>query len=122
MYKDNLPICVIDFLYLRSYGLILNYSDFRTLYSRRRHLDALFLINVFKGKINCHSITVTVGIRMPTRQIREFSTFSVNNALIHRPSARCAIAANDIGLCRLLDFFSKNNVSSEDTFSIRQRV
>jgi hypothetical protein len=37
-------------------------------------IDALFLINVFKGKINRHSIMGTVGIRVPTRKIREFST------------------------------------------------
>jgi hypothetical protein len=34
--------------------------------------------------------------RVPTRQMREFSTFSVISALRHSPSARCASAANDI--------------------------
>jgi hypothetical protein len=57
---------------LRSYNSILNSLNFRTLHSRRRHLDALFLINVFKGKINCPSILDIVAIRVPTRQIREF--------------------------------------------------
>jgi hypothetical protein len=42
--------------------LILNCLNFRTLHSRRRHLDALFLINTFKSKINCHSIMDTVGL------------------------------------------------------------
>jgi hypothetical protein len=59
---------------LRNYDLILNYLDFRTLYSRLRHIDALFIINVSKGKINCHSNMDTVGVRVPARQIREFST------------------------------------------------
>jgi hypothetical protein len=59
-------------------------------------IDFLFPINVFKGKINCHSIMDTVGIRMPTRQIREFSTFSVSSALRNSPSARCVIATNEI--------------------------
>jgi hypothetical protein len=59
---------------LHDYDLILNYSNFRTLYSRR-HLNASFLINCFKGKIKCHSIMASVGIRVPTGQIREFSTF-----------------------------------------------
>jgi hypothetical protein len=85
---------------LRSYDLILCHLHFRTLYSRWRLLDALFLINVFKGKINCHSIMDTVGIRVPTRKIREFPTFSVNSALRHSPSARCVIAANVMHISR----------------------
>jgi hypothetical protein len=105
---------------LRNYDLILSSLNFRTLYSGRRHLDALFFINIFKGKINCHSIMDTVGIRVPTRQIRECSTFSVNSVQRHIPSARCVIAANDI--CRFLDIFGKNDVSFEDIFSIRESV
>jgi hypothetical protein len=73
----------------------------------------LFLINVFKGKINYRSIMDTISIRVPTRQIREFSTFSVSSALRHSPSARCAIVANDI--CRFLDIFWQNTVSVVDT-------
>jgi hypothetical protein len=60
----------------------------------------------------------TVGIRVPTRQMRDFSTFSVSSALRRSPSARCASAANDI--CRLLDIFSKDTVSFEDTFCVRE--
>jgi hypothetical protein len=74
-----------QFCMLRNYDLIPSHLNFRTLYSRRRHLNALFLINVFEGKINCHSIMDTVGIRVPTRQIREFSTFSVSSALRNSP-------------------------------------
>jgi hypothetical protein len=47
----------------------------------------------------------TVGIRVPTRQIREFSTFSVSSALRHSPSARSVIAANDM---QILDIIGKN--------------
>jgi hypothetical protein len=103
----------------RNYDLILNCINFRTLYSRRRHLHALFLINVFKGKINCHSIIDTVGIRVPIRQIRDFSTFNVNSALRHSPSARCASAANDI--CRFLDIFGKD-MSPLRTLSVLGKV
>jgi hypothetical protein len=35
--------------------------NFLTLHLRRRHLDAIFLINVFKGKISCSSIFDTVS-------------------------------------------------------------
>jgi hypothetical protein len=62
----------------------------------------------------------TVGIRVPTRQIREFSTFSVSSALRNSPSARCVIAANEI--CRFLDIFGKNIVSFEDTFSMLEGI
>jgi hypothetical protein len=65
-------ICCYRFLqadFLRNYNSILNYLNFRTLHSRR-HLDALFRINVFKGKRNCPSILDSVGICVPTMQIR----------------------------------------------------
>jgi hypothetical protein len=91
--------------FLRNYNSILNCLNFRTLHSRRRRLHALFLINIFKAKINYPSILDSVGIRVSTRQIREFSTFSVSSALKHSPSARCVIAANDV--CRYLDVFHK---------------
>jgi hypothetical protein len=55
-----------------------------------------FLINIFKGKINVHSISDTFGSHVLTRQIREFDTFRVSSELRHSPSARCAIAANDV--------------------------
>jgi hypothetical protein len=38
------------------YKGILVRLNFLTLHLRRRHLDALFLINVFKGKISCSSV------------------------------------------------------------------
>jgi hypothetical protein len=60
----------------------------------------------------------TVGICVPTRQIRDFSTFSVSSALRHSPSVRCDSAANDI--CRLLYIFGKDTVSFEDTFCVRE--
>jgi hypothetical protein len=60
----------------------------------------------------------TVGIRVPTRQIRDFSTFNVRSALRHSPSVRCTSAANDI--CRFLDIFGKDIVSFEDTFCFRE--
>jgi hypothetical protein len=43
----------------------------------------------------------TVGICVPTRQIRELSTFSVRISLKFSKSVWCAIFANDT--CRLLD-------------------
>jgi hypothetical protein len=65
--------------FLRYYELLLNYLHLKTLYSRRQHLDALFLVNVFKNKINSCSIMDTVGLQIPAKQIRDFSTFRVKN-------------------------------------------
>jgi hypothetical protein len=62
----------------------------------------------------------TDGIRVPARQVREFSTFSVSSALRNSPSARCVIATNEI--CKFLDIFGKNFVSFEDTFSILEGI
>jgi hypothetical protein len=53
-----------------------------------------------------------------TRQIRDFSAFSVSSALRHSPSVRCSSAVNDI--CRLLDIFGTDTVSFEDTFCVRE--
>jgi hypothetical protein len=110
----NRFIVIIIIIIIIIINLILNSLKFRTHHSRQRHLDTLFLINVFKGKINCPSILGTVGIRVLTRQIREFSTFSVSSALKHTPSARCVIAAN--GVCRYMDIFHKNNIYFQGTF------
>jgi hypothetical protein len=59
------------------------------------------------------------GIRVPTRQRREFSSFSVSIALRHNPLARWAIAANDV--CRS-DIFSKNNIYFSETFFVPETV
>jgi hypothetical protein len=100
-----------------NYELMLNYLLLKTLYSRRQHLDALFLVNVFKNKINCSSIMDTVSLQMLAKQIRDFSSFRVKNVSRLSPSTRCVIAANSI--CRSLDIFNKNSISLKDTFSMR---
>jgi hypothetical protein len=38
--------------------------NLQTLHIRRRHFDALFLINVFNGTKHCPSALETVGIRV----------------------------------------------------------
>lgn len=90
---------------------------FRTLCSRRRYLDALLIINVFKGKINCHFIRHTFSIRVPAKQI-QFTTFRVSCALRHRHSAGCISATNNI--CRFLDIFGTGIGPFEDTLVTRK--
>jgi hypothetical protein len=51
------------------YDIILEKLNLQTLHIRRRHFDALFLINVFCGTKYCPPGLETVGIRVPTRNI-----------------------------------------------------
>jgi hypothetical protein len=51
------------------YDNMLEKLNLQTLHIRRRHFDALFLINVFSGSKHWPSVLETVGIRVPTRNI-----------------------------------------------------
>jgi hypothetical protein len=77
-----------------------------TLHWRRRHLDALFLINIFKNKISYSSIFDSVTVRIPTRIITDYSIFLVNHNFKVSPSARCVSVANPI--CKDIDIFEKD--------------
>jgi hypothetical protein len=57
-----------------------------TLHNRRRHFDALFLINVFSGAKFCPSILETVGLQFPARKLIIFNLFTYSSS--HCPSAR----------------------------------
>jgi hypothetical protein len=76
----------------------------------------LYLANVFKNKIDCCSVMDTAGLRVPTKQIRGFSTSNVSNVSRLSPSAGCVVAANSIW--KSLDVYKKNNISTEDKFSL----
>jgi hypothetical protein len=67
-----------------------------TLYIRRRHLGALSL-NIFTGTKYCPSMLETVGIRVPTRGVRNFTMFSCSFG--HCPKARCVSVANAVCKC-----------------------
>ncbi|PNF19791.1 hypothetical protein B7P43_G14658 [Cryptotermes secundus] len=89
------------------YFSILDKLNLQTLDVRRRHIDALFLINVFRGTTYCSSVLDAVGLRVPSRNIRNFSTFSCSFSRC--PTARCVVAANFV--CELVDIFSKSSLS-----------
>jgi hypothetical protein len=95
-----------------SYANALEYLKLHTLRKRRYHLDALFLIQVYLGSKLCPSVLETVGLRVPTRHLRDFPLFHVCPNFKSRPSARCASAANVV--CRDFDFFRILNVSFEN--------
>jgi hypothetical protein len=69
---------------------IFNCLHFKTLYSR--HLDALFLINIFKGKMSCH-FNMDTFYSCAHKASKRIFCFSVSS---DSPSARCAIAENDM--------------------------
>jgi hypothetical protein len=83
-----------------NYDAMLTYLHFEKLLQRRQRLDALFSISVFKNKIDCCSFMNTVGLRVPTKHIRNFSTFTASGVSRLSPSLRCVKAANKI--CKFL--------------------
>jgi hypothetical protein len=95
-----------------NYEGILSRLNISTLNSRRKRLDALFLINVFKNKISCSSIFDTVNLRIPSRRIIDFSTFVVNYNFKVNPSARCVSAAKAI--CKEIYIFNKDKITLAD--------
>jgi hypothetical protein len=86
--------------------------NFLTLHLRRRHLDDLSLFNVFKGKISCSSVFDTVSLRIPTRSVRDYSTFTVHCNFKVSPSVRCVSAANAV--CRSIDIFNRDCILLTD--------
>jgi hypothetical protein len=89
------------------YSNILEKFNLLTLRIRRHHFDALFLINIFSGAKCCPSDLETVGIRVPTRYIRNFTMFSFSSS--HCPSARCVSAANAV--CKATDIFRNSGLN-----------
>jgi hypothetical protein len=62
-----------QFDFPRNYDVILERLSLRTLHSRRRHVDDLFLINVFNNTIDCQSILDSVSLRVPSKLIMNFT-------------------------------------------------
>jgi hypothetical protein len=67
-------LCYNKFFYdvEHQYINMLDRLNLGSLYTRRRHIDAWFLICVFKGVKNCPSALETVGIRVTSRNICNF--------------------------------------------------
>jgi hypothetical protein len=95
-----------------NYEGILSRLNISALNSRRKRLDALFRINVFKNKISCSFIFDTFNLRIPSRRIIDFSTFVVNHNFKVSPSARCVSAAKAI--CKEIDIFNKDKIKPVD--------
>jgi hypothetical protein len=92
-----------------SYANALEYLKLHTLRKRRYHLDALYLIQVYRGLKYCPSLLESVVLRVLTRYLRDFSLFNFSPSPKNCPSARCASAANVV--CRYFDVCKTNIVS-----------
>jgi hypothetical protein len=107
MQQKIAALCYYRFLPHVHYGYAnaLEYLKLHTSRKRRYHLDALFLIQVYRGLKYCPSLLEAVGLRVPTRYLGNFSMFNFSPSLKNCPSARCASAANVV--CRNFDALKK---------------
>jgi hypothetical protein len=90
------------------YEDILETLNFLPLHVRRMHLDAAILINAFNSNIACPYILDSVGLRIPSSSIRDFSSFCVHRNFKASPSARCVSFANAV--CWDIDIFNKDRI------------
>jgi hypothetical protein len=92
-----------------SYANALQVLNLRTLHDRRHQLHAIFVINVLLGSKSCPSTLDIIGLRVPTRNLRDFSLCYVSSYYKNCPSGRCVIAANSI--CNNMDVFRREFVT-----------
>jgi hypothetical protein len=112
------PFLFFQFHILCSYYIIFNCLNCRILYSRRQQLDALFLTDIFRGRINCHLVINAVDTGVPTRKIREIFYFQREHCATSIVlQLGCAVAADNIQTFRYFCFSLL-----EDASSIRQNV
>jgi hypothetical protein len=81
-------------------------SEIKTLCSGLRNLDGLFVINIYKGKTNSHTIMNTVSLHVPTKLVRDVSIFVVSNSVRCNFSARFSSFINSIR--QSLDVFNRH--------------
>jgi hypothetical protein len=62
--------------------------------------------------MSCSSVFDTVSLRITTRSIRDYSTFTVHRNFKVSPSARCVSAANAV--CRIIGIFNKDCIRLAD--------
>jgi hypothetical protein len=73
-----------------SYTFALAKLILRSLRTRRHRLDGHFFVQAYRGLKSFTALLENVSLRVPTRHVRGFSTFSVCPSNKHCPSARCA--------------------------------
>jgi hypothetical protein len=91
------------------YALALEQLKLHNFQKRRHHIDALFLIRIYRGSKSCPSVLDTVGLRVRARDIKDFSMFNVCSSSKNCPSAICASAVNVVE--RDIDVFGPKTLS-----------
>jgi hypothetical protein len=71
------------------YYYSLHHLNFHTLCNRRLHLEEFFLIDVYSGFTSCPFLLETVGVRVPTRNFRDFPLFTAAFSNKSGLSAKC---------------------------------
>jgi hypothetical protein len=89
------------------YDHLLERLNLLALHNRRRHFEALFLINVFSATKCCSSVPEIVGLRVPTRNIRNFTIFTSSSS--HWPLVRYISTANAVR--KVTDIFGNSCLS-----------
>lgn len=119
--RESTNVCYSRLLqsnFLRNFKPGLYDLNFKAFYSKRHHLDALLLVKFFKTKTNCYSVIHNIGLRVHTKQLRDFLPSTSVTSQEFSPSSRCATAGQKI--CVSLDFPVKYNITAEDGFSFVQ--
>jgi hypothetical protein len=97
--RKFVALCYNRFLspYSNGYSYVndLQVLNLRTLHERRQ-IDAIFVINVFLSAKSSSSTMDIIGLRVPTRNPRDFPLFHVSSSYTNCPSARCVTAANSV--------------------------
>jgi hypothetical protein len=72
------PVCFYRFFPNLPYNYVLasNKLNLPSLSMRRQHLDALFFIQAYRGLKSCSSLLDIVSLRVPLRNVRDFTLFS----------------------------------------------
>jgi hypothetical protein len=91
------------------YANALQVPNLRTFHERRHQLDEIFGINVSLGSKSCPSNMDIIGLRVSTRNLRDFPFFHVSSFCKICPSGRCATAVNSV--CNQLDVFRRQIVT-----------
>jgi hypothetical protein len=78
--------------------------------------DGLLIFNIFKVKIDCHSIMDTFSLRVHTKLIREFPIFTKSSSVRSNPSAEYISPGRS--MCQFIGVSNMSTVSLEDILSL----
>jgi hypothetical protein len=92
-----------------TYASALHILHLRTSHGRRNQLVAVFVVNVSLFLYILSTSTNIIGLRVPTRKLRDFPVLHVSPFYINCPFAMCATAA--VSVCSDVDVFRGQTVT-----------